>query len=101
MTNIALQNKISQHPNLIHAHDLRELCRPLENLNITYFTHAHVDNNGQFSALTNNPRFSEHYLRNQYYNADIHLAQTSELGNYVIWDAIERYGLSAKMHQEA
>ncbi len=94
-------DKILIHPALNNAQDLHDICRPLQQLNITYFAHVHVDNNGYFSALTNNPGFTEHYLNNEYYNADIHMANNDKLGNYVVWDAIERFGKSEKMHREA
>lgn len=92
---------IVHHPALTHANEVRDICRPLEKLNISYFAHVHIDNDGKFSALTNNPGFTQHYLENEYYNADIHLADKNRFGNHVVWDAIERFGKSAKMHSEA
>lgn len=80
---------------------MSDLCRPLHRLNITYFSHVHIDNDNQFSALSNNPDFSKHYLLNEYYDADLHLAQTEQLGQFVIWDALEQNGKSAKLYQEA
>jgi DNA-binding CsgD family transcriptional regulator len=91
----------SKHPIFHNAGDIADLCRPLLRLNITYFAHIQVDEEGHFSGIANNPRFGEHYLRNRYYNADIHLASTSTYGKYVLWDTIERKGRSLKMHQEA
>ena len=96
-----MSNIISQHPIFNHANEIKDICKPLEKLSINYFAHVRVDNENNFSVLANNTGFLEHYLRNEYYNADIHLADNSKFGNYVIWDAIERYGQSEKMHREA
>lgn len=92
---------ISKHPALIHSHDIDMICRPLKKLNITYFSHVHVTKEGDLSGISNNPGFAEHYLKNKYYNADIHLAGKNNLGQYIIWDLIERTGRSKKMHIEA
>lgn len=90
-----------KHPNLTNAEDLREICKPLEQLNITYFGHAKIDQKDKFSALALNPKFAKHYLENKYYNADIHLAKEENLGKYILWDALEVDGKANKMSQEA
>lgn len=92
---------ILRHPALVHADEVSQLCSPLEKLNISYFAHGRINHKKQFSAIANNPDFSEHYLKNQYYTADIHLAQQNKLGNFFVWDAIEFTGRSAQMCQEA
>lgn len=92
---------ITKHPAIILSEDIKTICRPLSRLNISYFAHIKVTKNGKFSGISNNPGFSEHYLRNKYYNADIHLAKKQMLEKYIIWDLIERTGLSKKMHTEA
>lgn len=92
---------ISKHPALIHIQDMETICRPLTKLGITYFAHVNVTKQGQFSGISNNAKFAEHYLKNKYYNADIHLAKKNNLGCYILWDSLERTGLSEKMHTEA
>lgn len=92
---------ILKHPALTHSQDMETICRPLNNLGITYFAHVTVTKQGVFSGISNNARFAEHYLRNKYYNADIHLSKKNNLGSYIIWDLIERIGQSKKMHNEA
>lgn len=92
---------IRKHPCLLFSPDIADICRPLKNLNITHFGHVNIDKDKKFSAVTNNAAFFEHYLRNHYYNADLHTAGTKKLGNMVMWDLIERSGLSEKMHREA
>ncbi len=92
---------ILKHPALIHSQDMETICRPLNHLGITYFAHVTVTKQGVFSGISNNAKFAEHYLRNKYYNADIHLSKKNNLGNYIIWDSLERVGQSQKMHSEA
>jgi DNA-binding CsgD family transcriptional regulator len=94
-------NKAIKHPVLNVAKSVAEICHPLKILDIGYFSHVRIDKKGHFSALSSSVGFAEHYLVNKYYNADIHMAKNNNHGQYVIWDAIERYGLSEKMFQEA
>jgi len=92
---------ILNHPALLFSEDVATICRPLLRLGISYFAHVNVTKEGKFSGISNNPGFAEHYLRNKYYNADIHLAGSKKLAKYIIWDLIERTGQSEKMHIEA
>lgn len=87
-----MNNRIKEHPILVHANDIADICRPLHHLNITYFCHVRIDNNEKFSAIANNPQFAEHYLKNKYYNADIHMDKDNSLGNMILWDAIPKCG---------
>jgi hypothetical protein len=96
-----MKNLIETHPSLIYANDIASICKPLLSLNISYFAHVNIDQSGQFSAITNNPKFTKHYLDKKYYNVDIHMAKEDLLTDYFIWDSIERRGASAVMHQEA
>lgn len=96
-----MTNNIHKHPGLLYADEIDQLCRPLQKLNISYFAHVRIDNEKKFSGICNNPKFLEVYLENEYYNADIHLAQDNQFGKYVIWDAIEPSGLSYKMDTDA
>jgi DNA-binding CsgD family transcriptional regulator len=91
---------IKKHPSFCHAQDIADICKPLDLLNISYFAHVNIDSNKQFSALSSNPQFGEHYLKNHYYNSDIHMAEKN-LGKYVIWDSVNLGGKSQKMHTEA
>lgn len=95
-----MNKNIDHHPTIDYHNEIADICRPLEKLNITYFCHVNVNDN-LISGLTNNPDFHLHYLKNKYYNADIHLANSQLIRDYFVWDSIERYGSSLKMHQEA
>lgn len=95
-----MNKHIDQHPSVEYHQDIVDICRPLQKLNITYFCHVNISDN-QFSALTNNPGFHRHYLQKEYYNADIHMADSQLVKDHFIWDSVERYGSSLQMHQEA
>ena len=92
---------IKRHPSLTQNQNVVDICKPLKSLGIGYFAHVQIDDKNRFSALATSAGFTEHYLKNEYYNVDIHMAQNTKLGSYVLWDMIERKGLSAKMHAEA
>jgi len=93
--------KISHHPVFTHADEIQDICKPLHHFGITYFGHVVIDRHQRFAAIANNPAFSEHYIKNKYYNADIHLAETDHDDSFILWDAIEILGDSAKMNKEA
>lgn len=96
-----VSNKIKKHPSLCYVEDIADICRPITQLDISYFAHVHIDNTSQFSALSNHPQFTEHYLKNHYYNADIHLVENKQVFNYVIWDALEFAKASKALNNEA
>lgn len=94
-------NQIHKHPSLCFSQDIADICCPLKQLNINYFAHVNIDQQGRFSAISTHPGFSEHYLKKEYYNADIHLASSSMLEEYILWDAIECTAQTEQMNQEA
>lgn len=96
-----MTNKISHHPVFLNAADFTDICQPLQKLGISYFGHAFIDHQGSFAATNNNAAFFEHYLKNQYYYADIHMAEDNTLNHqYIIWDDIQLSGESEKMDME-
>lgn len=97
----SLETKILKHPTLNFAQEIKAICSPLQKFQISYFAQARINKEKEFACLTTGPEFLQHYLKNNYYNADIHLASKEQFGQFVIWDAIERVGLSDKMHTEA
>jgi DNA-binding CsgD family transcriptional regulator len=90
-----------KHPSLRHADHIAEICSPLKKINISYFAHVRIRHDKKISAMSSNPRFMEHYLKNHYFNADIHRVDESKFGNFFVWDGIEFSGRSAKMCREA
>lgn len=80
--------KISQHPSILYANDLEQICQPLKSLGIEYFSHVMIDKSGRFSAIGMNPEFVQHYYEKQYYNLDIHRLYPNHEG-YIFWDMVE------------
>lgn len=97
---IASDKKITSHPSLVHARDLRAICAPLQALNITYFSHVRVNAKGQFSALGLEPEFVRLYLDKKYYNYDIHMARQPFTEQYVLWDTVERTQESKQLYDD-
>jgi DNA-binding CsgD family transcriptional regulator len=81
---------IYTHPNFVFTSDIQDICKPLQSLGISYFSHVIIDENGKFSAIGTCPSFSELYVKKEYYNFDIHRAPAQQGQNHVIWDHIER-----------
>jgi DNA-binding CsgD family transcriptional regulator len=95
------EKKIVQHPSLSNADEMKAICKPLEKLNINYFSQVRVSNDKRYSVLSSNPSFLEHYLRHQYYDADINMADHEQVGSYVLWDALALCGVTEKLKDEA
>ena len=69
--------------------ELDAICQPLNQFNISYFAHAHVDRNGNVSGLCNNPGYHEQYIINRLYDSDIHRSAKYAYGEFVIWDEFQ------------
>lgn len=95
-----MDDKIENHPTITLHDEIQSLCNPLNQLGITFFSHANIYNN-LFSGITNNPDFHRFYLKNNYQNADIHLAQIDNKPQSYIWDNIEVAGKSAELDNES
>jgi len=96
MTNILLQ-----HPIYSHAQEIADICKPLTLFNISYFCHVHIDKKNRCSAISNNPNYSKHYVQNQYYDADIHMALKHYVSRYFLWDLLEKSNKTLKLEQAA
>lgn len=90
---------IADHPSIQHAQDFAALCKPLEKLNITYFSHARVDAAGEISGANNHPAFLEHYIQNEYFNIDVHVSESDLIQNYFLADNLTFCGESRKLQQ--
>ena len=81
------------------------LCKPLEIINISGFSHLRSFHDGRFAVLCNNPEFLLNYARKKYYNTDpcVHIIkpQTYDIGQYLVWDSIDCYGKTAAMLQDS
>lgn len=93
---------IKKHPAILFSNELSTICIPLKKLHISYFSHVHINSNQEFSALCTNPGFTEHYLQNKRYNADINLAVNKQkLNDFLIWDSINCSGKTLELYKEA
>lgn len=95
---------IQKHPTLLHTQDLKNLCKPLEHLGITVFSHLKVFNNNQLTVLCNHPESLVNYVRKKYYEADpcvnIH-PEKVDIGEYLVWDAVNCLGKTKDMIQDS
>lgn len=99
-----VSEKFKKHPILLYAEELKNLCKPLEILNITTFTHLQVDLNNRLAGLSNHPDCWVNYVNNSYFDADPLVAikpETIDIGQYLVWDAVECRGQVAAMLQDA
>lgn len=94
-------NKILlHHPGLTHAADVKDICAPLKLLGINYFSHVHIDNQQQFSAVGSAPDFARLYVEKGYYNFDIHMANSRPGESYQIWDGVQQKKETLSMHED-
>lgn len=99
-----LLKKFKKHPILLHTEELKNLCKPLEILQISIFTHLQVDSNNQLTGLSNNPDCWINYVNKNYYTIDPLVGvqpETIDIGQYLVWDAIDSRGEVAAMVQDA
>ena len=96
-----MTSSIIKHPALTYSQDIQDICSPLHHLDITYFGHAQLTENNQFSAASTNPDFFEHYLKHEYYNADLHTIDLGQQHNFITWDTVELNGLCKMMEEES
>lgn len=90
-----------KHPSFSYADNISYLCEPLKKLNITYFSHVKIDHKKQFSTISSNPEFLQHYLKNRYYLADIHMVNEKQFGDFFVWNGMQFSQQSAKICIEA
>jgi len=92
--------KVISHPSLIYADDLKDICKPLNSLDIAYFAHVNIDERHRFSALGMQPEFVKLYFEKKYFNYDIHMAKSRMTEQYVVWDTIERNRESKELYDD-
>lgn len=92
---------LQTHPTLRYPTEIKAICKPLNSLNIDYFSHVKIDSESKFSAICNNPDFCKYYYDNKHYNADIHMAKDHHLGNTILWDTLTFDNKSAVLAEEA
>lgn len=96
-----LAKKYKNHACIKYADEIKNICQPLNQIDITYFAHVYFDGHESIAGINNNPYFFEHYLNQRYFNADIHLAKSNNFDNYIVFDSIELAKESRKINEEA
>jgi DNA-binding CsgD family transcriptional regulator len=79
------------HITLTSATDIKEICRPLEKLGITYFSFFRSFADGSHIRLSNNTGWTEHYYKREFYN--VITKQVPDTEGNILWSAIDRYPL--------
>lgn len=93
-------SKLKKHPTFIYADDIKQICKPLHNLGIKYFSHVIIDNSDKFSAICTNPEFGQLYLDKKYYNFDIHQIKIPNEVNYICWDMMQTDSQLAELYND-
>ncbi|KTC84663.1 helix-turn-helix transcriptional regulator [Legionella drozanskii] len=92
--------QFQNHPSILHTTEINLLCEPLNLLDITRFSHLRVFKNNQLTVQCNQPQFLQNYLDKKYYAADpcVNInPESTDLGEYLIWDAVDCSGKTAEM----
>lgn len=98
--NNTILKELAKHPTFLSTRDLQDLCKPLEYLNITTFSHLRVFNDNRLTVLCNHPNFLLNYVKKQYYDADpcVNInPEMADIGQYLAWDFVDCYGKTAEM----
>ncbi|CDZ76566.1 transcriptional regulator EpsA [Legionella massiliensis] len=97
-------NDWQKHPSLLYAQELKALCKPLEYLDISTFSHLRVYKNNRLTVLCNRPDFLLNYAQKKYFDADpcVNInPEPIDFGEYLVWDAVNCQGKTAEMMQDA
>lgn len=94
---MTIDNSLLKHPIFSCADDMATICKPLQRFNITYFSHVKINNKGEFAALAIDPKYAETYFSKKFYNSHM----TSNIGDYVLWDALSFTKKTAEVRKES
>lgn len=83
---------MNNHPSFAAHSRIKELCSPLNQLGISYFSYVQVTSN-KFFGLNTSPEMSADYIKTKAYNVDLHVEGNMYLNEndklYTLWDALE------------
>ena len=82
---------LENHIALSASNNVKEICKPLEKLGVTYFSFVRSYRNGSHIRLSNNPAWTDHYYKRGFYNVVLKQVPDSE-GN-LLWSNIDKYPL--------
>lgn len=91
---------VKKNPSFKHSDTLNDICNPLRQWDISYFSHVRMNHQKQMHCLAQAPQFLRHYIEKGFYNFDIHHLQPDTNEQYLLWDLVERKGLSKQMHDD-
>ena len=77
---------LQEHPSFRLADEFKNICNPLEQFGICHFSHVSVNNEGQFSLISQNPAFLQHYIESSYYHFDVIQFMPQSHEHYLIRD---------------
>lgn len=83
-----MHSDLSQHPCLKHNDVLSNLCKPLQNLGITFFGYTAVDSDNKAYCLGSKPDYAIEYLRRNHVKNDVHALGEKQKSQYEydFWD---------------
>jgi DNA-binding CsgD family transcriptional regulator len=92
-------NNISKHVSILSEQDISNICHPLKQLKINYYSHVRVDTEKNIfsSSMCSNKFFMEKYLHSKFYNYDAHMADNETFGNIILWDNLDLCGKSKEV----
>jgi DNA-binding CsgD family transcriptional regulator len=79
------------HITLTSATDIKEICRPLEKLGISYFSFLRSFADGSHIRLSNNMDWTTHYYNREFYN--VITKQVPDIEGNILWSSIDQYPL--------
>lgn len=91
---------LKAHPTITHNADLQEICAPLKDIDLVYFSHANLDEKNRLSVLALNADFFQLYFNKGYHQFDLHLGSLPEGEHLILWDAIIRKKESKALHED-
>lgn len=95
--------RLQNHPIVTQEQEIKNLCKPLELLNISTFTHLRIDSEQKLTGLSNHPKCWLNYIEKNYSAADPQVLikpETFDVGQYLAWDAIQCRGKALEMFTE-
>lgn len=83
---------LNDHHSLTTSIDVKNICRPLYMLGLSYFTVDRIFNDGSRAILTTAPDWIHHYYISQYYTSPLFTKIRNYHGfNYFLWSSLNRY----------
>lgn|SRR3990167_423756 len=101
MTQTLVKLLEKKHPTFTRTQEIKEICAPLYQLNITTFSHAKISPEGSM-LINDNPRWMKIYYEKKYNQADFgNNIKTHPHLNYILWDSIRFSGETETLMKDA